>query len=202
MLQHKKRKEAKAKAATAPTESSSGKMSLLGIGGTEIMKESGKAAPRQTAAEIRVQRDLESLEETPGTVVECPNPNDLMNFTVSITPDEGFWKNATYKFTIEATADYPHSPPKVLCTTKIYHPNIDLNGKVCLNILRKDWKPVLDMNAVLYGLTTLFIDPNPHDPLNQEAAQHFREDVRGFQRLVERTLRGGMCNGHHFPRLL
>lgn len=203
MLRHKKAKEAKAKAAAAaPTESASGKVSLLGIGGSQISKDNAKTAPRQTAAEIRVQRDLEQLEETPGTSVHFPNPNDLMNFTVSITPDEGFWKKATYIFSIEATADYPHSPPKVLCTTKIYHPNIDLQGKVCLNILRKDWKPVLDINAVIYGLTTLFIDPNPDDPLNHEAAQHLREDLHSFKRMVDRTLRGGICNGQHFPRLI
>jgi ubiquitin-conjugating enzyme E2 M len=34
---------------------------------------------------------------------------------------------------------------------QIYHPNIDVDGNVCLNILREDWKPVLDINAVIYG---------------------------------------------------
>lgn len=31
---------------------------------------------------------------------------------------------------------YPHDPPKVKCETMVYHPNIDLEGNVCLNILR------------------------------------------------------------------
>lgn len=31
---------------------------------------------------------------------------------------------------------YPHDPPKVKCDTMVYHPNIDLEGNVCLNILR------------------------------------------------------------------
>lgn len=50
--------------------------------------------------------------------------------------------------------------------TKIYHPNIDLEGHVCLNILRDEWKPVLDINAVIYGIIYLFYEPNPNDPLN------------------------------------
>ena len=52
--------------------------------------------------------------------------------------------------------NYPHEPPKVKCETKVYHPNIDLEGNVCLNILREDWKPVLTINSIVYGLQYLF----------------------------------------------
>ncbi len=56
---------------------------------------------------------------------------------------------------------------QVKCEQKIYHPNIDLEGNVCLNILREDWKPVLTINSVVYGLQYLFLEPNPDDPLNK-----------------------------------
>merc|ERR1712007_328514 len=87
--------------------------------------------------------------------------------------------------------------PKVECMNKIYHPNINLEGNVCLNILREDWKPVLDINAVIYGLIFLFYEPNPGDPLNHEAAELFRNNVHEFKLLVRRSLRGGMMNGIH-----
>ena len=51
--------------------------------------------------------------------------------------------------------------------TKIYHPNVDLEGNVCLNILREDWKPVLNLTSVMVGLQYLFLEPNPDDPLNK-----------------------------------
>jgi len=65
----------------------------------------------------------------------------------------------------------------VLCQTTIYHPNINLDGNVCLNILREDWKPVLDLNAVIYGLVYIFYEPNPDDPLNHEAADLYRKNI-------------------------
>lgn len=77
------------------------------------------------------------------------------------------YKNGNFRFTFNINNNYPHDPPKVKCTQKIYHPNIDLEGNVCLNILREDWKPVLNLNSVMVGLQFLFIEPNPADPLNK-----------------------------------
>lgn len=52
--------------------------------------------------------------------------------------------------------------------SQIYHPNLDLDGNVCLNILRESWKPVLNLNAVMTGMMFLFISElNPEDPLNK-----------------------------------
>ena len=81
-----------------------------------------------------------------------PDPNDILNFTLTIEPDEGMYKGGTFHFNFAINQNFPHDPPKVKCTQKIYHPNIDLEGNVCLNILREDWKPVLNLNAVIVGL--------------------------------------------------
>lgn len=146
--------------------------------------------------------DIAELDGGTVATIHFPNANDLTTFDVSICPDSGFWKNATYHFSFYIPAHYPHTPPKVDCRTKIYHPNIDLYGKVCLNILREDWKPVLDINSVIYGLIYLFYEPNPDDPLNHEAAQLFRTNVKEFERLVTRTLRGGLMDGIQFEKLV
>jgi ubiquitin-conjugating enzyme E2 M len=81
-----------------------------------------------------------------------PDPNDILNFTLTIEPDEGMYKGGSFHFSFAINQNFPHDPPKVKCTQKIYHPNIDLEGNVCLNILREDWKPVLNLNAVIVGL--------------------------------------------------
>lgn len=99
--------------------------------------------------------------------MDFPDPDDILNFTLTIEPDEGLYKGGSFAFTFAINSAFPHEPPKVKCTQKIYHPNIDIEGNVCLNILREDWKPVLNLNAVIVGLQYLFLEPNPMDPLNK-----------------------------------
>merc|ERR1712194_37351 len=81
-----------------------------------------------------------------------------------------------FVFKVTVPSAYPHDPPKVQCLTTIYHPNIDMEGAVCLNILREDWKPVLTIQSVIMGLQFLILEPNPDDPLNKEAALHMTKD--------------------------
>jgi ubiquitin-conjugating enzyme E2 M len=159
-------------------------------------------AARVAPGLIRIQSELTELDLPPRASIDFPDPKNLMEFRVTLCPDEGYWKNAKYVFSFSIKPMYPHDAPKVKCLTTVYHPNIDLDGNVCLNILREEWNPVLSISAVIYGLLSLFIDPNPTDPLNQEAAEMLRNNKAEFARVVSRTLRGTNHQGKEFPRLI
>merc|ERR1711879_654752 len=99
--------------------------------------------------------------------------------------------------------DYPMKPPKVKCDieNKIYHPNIDLQGNVCLNLLKADWRPILEIQHVIQGLIFLFLEPNETDPLNLEAAEVLRNNKNQFRLNVNKSLNGGYVGKTKFPAM-
>jgi len=155
-----------------------------------------------TAAQLRVQKDLSELSLGDTMHTEFPNPDDILNFTLTIEPDEGMYKGGVFHFSFAINQNFPHDPPKVKCMEKIYHPNIDLEGNVCLNILREDWKPVLNLNAIIVGLQFLFLEPNASDPLNKEAAKVLKDDRTLFRRYVKEALAGRTIGGVTYDRAL
>jgi ubiquitin-conjugating enzyme E2 M len=97
-----------------------------------------------------------------------------------------------------------------MCKTKIYHPNIDFEGNVCLNILRKDYNPTIHTQDIIQGslklflmyvcigLSFLFYDPEMYDPLNEEAAKLMGKNIETFKAKVQNTFRGGDVDGFVF----
>ena len=53
-------------------------------------------------------------------------------------------------FSFKTGQGYPHEPPKVKCETMVYHPNIDLDGNICLNILRLVSINIIEINITFY----------------------------------------------------
>ncbi|KAJ3998513.1 ubiquitin-conjugating enzyme/RWD-like protein [Lentinula boryana] len=180
----------------------------------------GKKKPKTSAAQIRVQKgaasplltqcvlsnivtiDLTELDLPSTMKTHFPDPADLLNFSLTITPDEGMYTGGAFNFSFAINTNYPHDPPKVKCTQTIYHPNVDLEGNVCLNILREDWKPVLNLNAVMVGLQYLFLEPNTDDPLNKEAAQEMSKNRDQFLSHVKSSMRGANIKGVQYTNVL
>eukprot|EP01083_Nonionella_stella_P044141 118963_1 len=163
--------------------------------------EQKNATQKKTVGAIRVQMDINELELPSNVELSIPNPDNLLQFTISLTPDAGYWKGAKYSFDFNVPENYPYKPPKVKCEQRIYHPNIDTDGNICLNLLREDWRPILTVQQILHGLIFLMLEPNPNDPLNHEAAEIFRNNEAQFRRNVNNSLSGRVVDGVQYKRL-
>lgn len=147
------------------------------------------AGPRISPAQMRADKDFRELSLPSHVFMERPNQADVMNYRILLKIDEGVYRGGKFSFDLKIPNTYPFDPPKLKCITKTFHPNIDQDGNVCLNILREDWKPVLTINSIIYGLLHLFYEPNPEDPLNKEAAQLLKQDRRQFESAVRRYMK-------------
>ncbi|KAH8969373.1 hypothetical protein BDL97_02G030200 [Sphagnum fallax] len=81
-----------------------------------------------------------------------------------------------FKLELFLPEEYPMAAPKVHFLTKIYHPNIDKLGRICLDILKDKWSPALHIQTVLLSIQALLSAPNPDDPLAENIAKHWKSD--------------------------
>ena len=64
--------------------------------------------------------------------------------------------------------------------TKIFHPNVSKAGEICVNVLKKDWKPDLGIRHVLLVIRCLLIEPFPESALNEEAGKLLLDDYEDY----------------------
>ncbi|KAL4641658.1 ubiquitin-conjugating enzyme E2 D1, partial [Arapaima gigas] len=163
----------------------------------------------------RIHKELNDLARDPPAQCSAgPVGDDMFHWQATIMgPNDSPYQGGVFFLTIHFPTDYPFKPPKatavkreykffsshlffqVAFTTRIYHPNINSNGSICLDILRSQWSPALTISkgevtaaslevpcldlplsqigftrppplvAVLLSICSLLCDPNPDDPL-------------------------------------
>lgn len=82
-----------------------------------------------------------------------------------------------YKLTLEFPSTYPHKPPVVRFKTPCYHPNVDGEGNICLDILKENWSSTYTVRSILLSIQSLLGEPNNDSPLNAEAAKYWNKDI-------------------------
>ncbi|XP_052054215.1 ubiquitin-conjugating enzyme E2 D4 isoform X2 [Apodemus sylvaticus] len=126
----------------------------------------------------RIQKELTDLQRDPPAQCSAgPVGDDLFHWQATIMgPNDSPYQGGVFFLAIHFPTDYPFKPPKVAFTTKIYHPNINSSGSICLDILRSQWSPALTVSKVLLSICSLLCDPNPDDPLVPEIAHTYKAD--------------------------
>ena len=131
----------------------------------------------------RIQREYAEIQRDPPTFTSAGpvNDSDMMTWKATIMgPEDSPYHGGVFFLNIHFPADYPFKPPKVSFATKIYHPNINASGGICLDILKDQWSPALTISKVLLSICSLLTDPNPDDPLVPNIAQEYVKNRQKF----------------------
>ncbi|KAI0492410.1 hypothetical protein KFK09_026681 [Dendrobium nobile] len=108
-------------------------------------------------ASKRIQKELQDLQKDPPTSCSAgPAGEDLFHWQATIMgPSDSPYTGGVFFVKIHFPPDYPFKPPKVNFQTKVYHPNINSNGSICLDILKEQWSPALTISKVLLSISSL-----------------------------------------------
>jgi hypothetical protein len=73
----------------------------------------------------------------------CPEDQRLDVAKAAPFQADSPYSGGVFFLSIYFPTDYPWKPPHITFTTRIYHPNIDSNGRISLDILGSHWCPAL-----------------------------------------------------------
>ena len=123
----------------------------------------------------RIQKELSLLmKDPPDNCSAGPVDDDIFHWEGTIMgPTETVYEGGVFNLDIQFPKNYPFKPPKVRFQTKIYHPNINSGGFICLDIFKDNWSPALTISKVLLSICSLLTDPNPDDPLVVDIADEY-----------------------------
>ena len=133
----------------------------------------------------RLQKEMKELAiDPPAGITAGPTCSDLYRWSATIQgPDGTPYQGGLFFILINIPVDYPFAPPKCSFATKVFHPNINRNGAICLDILKSQWTPSLTISKVLLSISSLLAEPNPDDPLDQEAGTLFKTNKKMYDKI-------------------
>ena len=130
----------------------------------------------------RLHKEYEDIKNDPPSYISAGPVNDNLYEweAVLIGPKETPYQDGIFILEVLIPNDYPIKPPNVIFKTRIFHPNINHNGNICLDILKNNWNPSLTISKILLSICSLLNDPNIEDPLVPDIAKLYQENVTEY----------------------
>ncbi|XP_055389845.1 ubiquitin-conjugating enzyme E2 S [Condylostylus longicornis] len=132
-------------------------------------------SPQTIKNVIKEMHELMNNEPLEGIKIHM-NDSDVTDIQAIIEGPAGTpYNGGAFRVKLALGKDFPQTPPKAFFLTKIFHPNVSANGEICVNTLKKDWKPDLGIRHILLTIKCLLIVPNAESALNEEAGKMLLE---------------------------
>ena len=153
-------------------------------------------------ANIRLMKEYARIQKSPiDNITFDVDENNLLSWKFTLFgPHESPYEGGIYKGIIEFPENYSFDPPKVTFTTKLFHPNVYPDGKLCISILHKGndttgyehsterWTPIHNINSIFVSIISLLNDPNVDSAANIDAAKLLRENKKEYYQRIKKDM--------------
>lgn len=150
----------------------------------------------------RLQSELKQFIKDPNYFFSvCPKDNNFYMWDVIlIGPPDTPFDGAVIKAVLDFPQNYPNSPPKFKFITDLYHPNVYVDGKVCISILNEGvdkyeyesvserWNPSHSVNSILMSILSMISSPNFESPANVDASKLWRENFTEYKKIIYKMI--------------
>ncbi|CAN6280161.1 unnamed protein product [Urochloa humidicola] len=108
---------------------------------------------------------------------------DLFHWEVVIDgPDGTPYAGGTFPVDVQFTDVHPFRPPKICFKRKVYHPNINSEGQMVLDIFHDKWSPALGIEKLLLSIVSVLYDPMLDRPINGDIARLYETDIKLYEK--------------------
>ncbi|XP_051489173.1 ubiquitin-conjugating enzyme E2 C [Apus apus] len=149
--------------------------------------EAGATAARGSVGK-RLQQELMALMMSGDKGISAfPESDNLFKWIGTIDGATGTaYEELRYRLSLEFPPGYPYTAPTVRFLTPCYHPNVDTQGNICLDILKDKWSALYDVRTILLSIQSLLAEPNIESPLNTHAAELWKNQT-AYKKYVRET---------------
>lgn len=161
--------------------------------------------PRSSTAQRRLLKEYQQLsKDAPEGILAGPVDEDNLFVWDCLLegPKDTPYENGVFPARLTFPTDYPLSPPKLIFTPAILHPNIYSNGEVCISILHppgddphqyeraeERWSPVQNVEKILLSVVSMLSEPNVESGANIDACKLWRDNRAEFEKRVRNDVR-------------
>jgi ubiquitin-protein ligase len=113
---------------------------------------------------------------------------------------ETIFEGSILKCKLMFSKDYPNKPPIFKFTDDFFHPNIYIDGTVCMSILHEGedvygyeeraerWNPSHSVNSILLSFLSILSEPNFDSPANVDASVLWKNNFNEYKKIIYKKL--------------
>ena len=156
------------------------------------------SATMSSLATARLMQDMKEIDKYSLLGVSCGlDAEDALCVDALIFGDVGTrYESGIFTVRLKFSEDYPFAPPVVKFASEMFHPNINQNGQIELDILEKDnWLPTYSLTSILTSIKSLLSEPCPSwpHPANPEATDLFLQNRCQYNTKVKAIVEKTLC---------